>query len=201
MIELAEVASAGIVAAAAAAAGSETAAGPGAAAGSGAAMVGSEVEEEDSEDGTTLAVEVEVEASGTIFQVLHKSTTHISTGVVAVAASVTTEGVVSTTTNPMGMVLLLDLGVRLQVLDMGQELAEEVGIAVISSARDHLVGTMTEKRNGQGIEGISGFLVRSFRFHAKVSVCFRVEYIWWVQVCAVVPSVVQSCAGYVSVYG
>lgn len=108
-----------------------------------------------------------------------------ASGAVAVAGSVTAEVVVSTTTNPTGMVHLqadrADLVVRLQVV-VGTALQEgdlreaafqvAVGIAGISSAKD-LVGSMTGKRNGQGTEGISGF---SFVFslpRTKVTVCFR----------------------------
>ncbi|KAJ6577245.1 hypothetical protein B0H19DRAFT_551094 [Mycena capillaripes] len=65
--------------------------------------------------------------------------------------------------------LLKVLVVRLLGMEMGFQ-----GVAQTSSAKDLLVGTMTGKRNGQGIEGISGFFVRSFRFHAKVTVCGRV---------------------------
>ncbi|KAJ7773038.1 hypothetical protein B0H16DRAFT_1511045 [Mycena metata] len=137
---------------------------------------------EDSEVGTTLVAGVG------------------ASGVVAVVASATAVAAVSTTTktNRMGMVLpqveWAHSGVRLaEVLDTGLRAAQgEVGIAGISSAKD-LVGTMTGKRNGQGIEGISGFFVCSFRFAPKVTVCFGVEYFLVCKVRAIDSSRVSMC--------
>ncbi|KAJ7494575.1 hypothetical protein B0H11DRAFT_908579 [Mycena galericulata] len=79
----------------------------------------------------------------------------------------------SATIRPTGMALLqvgqADLVVRLEavaVADMGLPVAgsrevQEVGIVEISSAKV-LVGMMTEKRNGQGIEGDCMFRVEYF---------------------------------------
>ncbi|KAJ7637584.1 hypothetical protein DFH06DRAFT_646638 [Mycena polygramma] len=147
-------------------------------------------EEAEAEEG--LEVKATADSEGKAMEV---------SGVAEVAASVTVEGVVSPTTNPTGMVLLLqvqvDLGVRLGAEAMGHQqetgFQAEVRTAETLSAMDLRVGTMTGKRNGQGIEGISGFLVRSFRFHAKVTVYVFGSSIWWVQVRALVWIVRQSC--------
>ncbi|KAF7330410.1 U1 small nuclear ribonucleoprotein [Mycena venus] len=119
---------------------------------------------------------------------------------VVVAASVTAEGV-STTTNRTDMVLLLRAQVDLDLrpLDMGPRREQGVGMgrrqadfAETSSVKDLLAGMMTGKRNGQGIEEVYlAFSLFPPDFPAKVTV-----YVFGSSIfggCSDVPSI-QSCA-------
>ncbi|KAF8207561.1 hypothetical protein K438DRAFT_1668066 [Mycena galopus ATCC 62051] len=96
----------------------------------------------------------------------------------AVVASVTMAVVVAlTTTSLMDLDLLVRVDLDLRRLDMGHRPEEGVGMghrqadfAEISSAKDPLVGMMTGRRNGQGIEEVYlAFSLFPSDFSAKVT--------------------------------